>query len=102
MQDKETLTKLFYAKIALFGALSLILVSRIGIFAVLFFPIVLFLIDFYHKKRFREIFARWGVLAEHVVPQLRKLPGFWKESELKMLETEVWSKKTSYRERRLW
>jgi hypothetical protein len=30
MQDKETLTRLFYAKIALFGALSLILVSHIG------------------------------------------------------------------------
>jgi hypothetical protein len=93
MQDKETLTKLFYAKIVLFGALSLMLVSKIGIFAVLFFPVVLFLIDFYHKKRFLEIFARWDVLANHVVPQLRKLPGFWSANEFQMVETIVWGKK---------
>jgi hypothetical protein len=93
MQDKETLTKLFYAKIVLFGALSLMLVSRIGIFAVLFFPIVLFMIDFYHTKRFLEIFDRWNVLANHVIPQARKLPGFWSDKELQMLETIVWEKK---------
>ena len=89
MQDKESLTRLFYAKlITVGGALSLV-PTEAGALAVLFLPFIVIWIDHMHKKRVLEVFARWRHSAEQCVPAARKLEGFWADDEFRFFEEEV-------------
>ncbi|SDK65999.1 hypothetical protein [Billgrantia gudaonensis] len=89
MVDKQTLTQLFYLKLAVFAAAATALTSPVGTLAILALPIVLFTIDYLHRKRFCEIFRRWNYLRDHVVPRLRELEGFWNSETFRMLEQEI-------------
>lgn len=89
MVDKQTLTQLFYLKLAVFAAAATALTSPVGTLAILALPIVLFTIDYLHRKRFCEIFMRWSYLRDNVEPRLREIEGFWSSEAFKMLEQEV-------------
>jgi uncharacterized membrane protein YhaH (DUF805 family) len=89
MQDKTALTQLFQAKLLILGGAIPVLGSKAGLLAAICLPFILISIDYLHKKRFLEIFARWDHSAEQCVKAARAIDGFWKPDEFEFLEERI-------------
>ena len=93
MQDKATLTQLFYTKLVVAGGALSLLPTKAGVIAITLLPFIIFILDYMHKKRFLEIFARWQHSVDQCVKAARGIEGFWSKEQFEFFEEQILTKK---------
>ncbi|WP_220720812.1 hypothetical protein [Agarivorans litoreus] len=97
VSDKLALTRITYIKVALFGLLLTQVSKPAGMFAIIFLPFALYIVDSIHLSKLRQIFVRWQYIVEQLIPQISKLQTTLKlDSDLVYLEQEIVAKQSSY------
>ena len=96
MQDKATLTAIFYVKVVLLAAVLAFMKEPFGTIGLVFLPVLLCVLDYYHRMRFEEIFKRWEYLAKVLIDRIRPL---LKDEKLTFLETEIFDDKEIFKDR---
>ncbi|MPW27581.1 hypothetical protein F9L16_00975 [Agarivorans sp. B2Z047] len=97
VSDKLALTRITYIKIALFGLLLTQVSEPAGMFAVIFLPFALYIVDSIHLSKLRQIFVRWQYIVDQLIPQISKLQTTLKlDSDLVYLEQNIVAKQSQY------
>lgn len=74
-QDKLSLTIIINIKLTVFGLVLVLMQKGLGIFGVIFLPVIMFALDFYHRMRFEEILHRYEYIDEKIIPKIKELAG---------------------------